>query len=170
MASDLIFNGEPFVIEPGLLSIVRFIAYGTPMAKGSGSKTKVGVYIEDGTPDRRLEDGTKRIGTRTIKKQWAQTVQRAASGLVGEPLDGPLYIGARFYFQRPRSRRKLRETYHTIKPDVDKCLRALFDPLKLAGLIADDCRIAKIFFVEKLYTDDHNPRAEVMLGKLWHAP
>lgn len=149
---------------------VSFIARGTPQPKGSGSKTKHGVYIEAGTSDRKLEDGTKILGTRSLKREWANIVYEAAKGLVGAPLDGPLYCVISFCFAAPRSRQaaKKRGHCHSVRPDLDKLVRGVLDPMTKAGLIKDDARIAKIT-ASKQYTDGF-PCALVNVGSLWDEP
>ena len=59
------------------------------------------------------------------------------------PLDGPLSIEVVFYLLRPKNETKAQRarTWHTVRPDVDKLLRAVLDPLS-GVVITDDARIA----------------------------
>ena len=59
------------------------------------------------------------------------------------PLDGPLSIEVVFYLPRPKNETKAQRarTWHTVRPDVDKLLRAVLDPLS-GVVITDDARIA----------------------------
>lgn len=153
------------------MSEVAFTVYGTPYSKGSGSKTKHGVYIEDGTNDKKLADGTKRLGTRSAKRLWANTVESACKGLVISPMDGAIYCGVRFYFAAPRAGKTAKRWYHNVVPDLDKLIRAIWDPMTAAGLIHDDSRIVKILYAEKLTIHDGSlPRVEVLIGTLWDQP
>lgn len=64
------------------------------------------------------------------------------------PLTGPVLVSARLCFPRPKSHyrtgrfsHQLRDDaplLHTQYPDLDKCLRLLFDALTVAGVWADD--------------------------------
>jgi crossover junction endodeoxyribonuclease RusA len=65
-----------------------------------------------------------------------------------DPLTGPVLVQARLSFPRPKSHYRtgrysdqLKDgapTLHTQYPDLDKCLRLLFDALTVAGVWADD--------------------------------
>ena len=67
------------------------------------------------------------------------------------PLDGALGIEVVFYLSRPKNETKLQRarTWHTVRPDADKLLRAVLDPLSKI-VITDDARIALVR-VEKRY-------------------
>lgn len=67
-----------------------------------------------------------------------------------------------FYFRRPQSHYRtgrnahmLRDAaparYHAQKPDIDKLQRSTLDALTTAGLITDDCTVAKVL-AEKFWT------------------
>lgn len=120
---------------------------GVPAPKGSGSRvTPPGgraVYIEAGT-----------TRSRRAKKTWASAIADTARATYhGPPLSCAIEIDVSYIFLRPKSRRRLAETYHTIKPDLDKLHRAIFDPLTRAKVIKDDCVIASDRG-EKIYTDN----------------
>jgi len=65
-----------------------------------------------------------------------------------EPLAGPVMVSARLAFPRPRAHyrtgryaHQLRDDapeLHTQYPDLDKCLRLIFDALTVAGVWGDD--------------------------------
>ena len=130
---------------------VTFHVYGDPSPKGS--KTAV---VRDGRAV--LLDG--RTGPARAKYAlWRDTVAVYArmamsvgtSHMLYEPMDGALSIEVVFYLRRPQNETKLERlrTWHTVRPDADKLLRAVLDPLSKI-VIADDARIAFVR-VEKLF-------------------
>ena len=66
---------------------------------------------------------------------------RAAAGIheVFAPADVPIRIAVTFVFKKPKSAPASR-IYPTVKPDIDKLLRAVFDSLK-GVLYADDSQV-----------------------------
>lgn len=78
-------------------------------------------------------------------KPWRTEVANAArEAHAGRPpFDGALQLDARFVMPRPASARK-KAHWCTVKPDLDKLLRALGDSLTMAGVIRDDARFAEI--------------------------
>lgn len=75
-------------------------------------------------------------------KPWRQQVTDTALALNVPPLpDGaPVAMVADFYFARPRSVSIKKRRAMTVKPDVDKLLRAIFDSCK-GVLYADDANV-----------------------------
>lgn len=136
---------------------VTFTAYGVPQPKGSGSKTKAGVYIEAGTKN-----------SRKLKRSWANSVYEAAKAVATDPLDGPLFFSAEFYFAAPKAGKVAKRTYHDVRPDLDKLIRSVWDSMTKAGLIHDDARIAKIIMAGKrTIQDGSEPRVKIGIGRLW---
>lgn len=81
--------------------------------------------------------------------EWRASVAWSARAAHGSraPLDGPLSAELTFTFPIPASRSKhVREHggWRTVKPDLDKLCRAVFDALTDAGVIADDARIVQL--------------------------
>ena len=84
---------------------------------------------------------------------YAQIAMRVVGATAGvyAPLDGALGIEVVFYLPRPKNETKAQRsrTWHTVRPDADKLLRAVLDPLSKI-VITDDARIALVR-VEKRY-------------------
>ena len=137
--------------------MISFYVCGDPSPKGS--KTAV---VRGGRAV--LLDG--RRGPARVKyalwKENVATYAQIAMGVVGAtagvyaprvyaPLDGALGIEVVFYLPRPKNETKAQRsrTWHTVRPDADKLLRAVLDPLSKI-VITDDARIALVR-VEKRY-------------------
>lgn len=123
---------------------IAFTVFGIPAPKGSKRAFAVGgraMVVDDNKP---------------ALRDWTRQVNDKLQGLAeaGLPtLDGPLYVVARFYMPKPKSAPKRRRTWPDKKPDLDKLLRALLDPLVKTRLIADDARIVELH-AEKRYAED----------------
>src|SRR5262245_5562628 len=82
---------------------------------------------------------------------WRSTVAEKAAEATNEPLLGPVEVTAEFVFPRPkghfRTGRRAGELkdsapyWHTIKPDLDKLMRAIGDALS-GTVLHDDSQIA----------------------------
>jgi Holliday junction resolvase RusA-like endonuclease len=91
-------------------------------------------------------------------KDWAHRVAHYAKATVAanailSPCDEPMCFDVTFYLPRPKSAAK--RTHCAVKPDIDKLLRAVFDPLKDI-LITEDSRFVG-GSVKKVYADEANP-------------
>jgi Holliday junction resolvase RusA-like endonuclease len=92
-----------------------------------------------------VEAGTR--VTRPAKALWYRRVaERAQMALktTHRPIVKAVAVTAVFRFPIAKSRLKGKRKLspgdpHTQKPDGDKCLRGIFDPLKVAGVVTDDC-------------------------------
>lgn len=107
---------------------------GRPAPQGSKRHVGHGVLIES----------SKRV------KPWREAVKEACyTALAGKPppkMDGPVYVDITFYFERPKSAKKIVVLPTTRSTgDLDKLLRSTFDALTDAGIIMDDARIASLF-------------------------
>lgn len=129
---------------------------GTPAAQGSkrgfvNQKTGRVIIVED---------------SKEKTKTWRQDVLTAAIDSQPdpwEPIDGPVWIEAYFYFKRPdahfgtgRNSGTLKASapeYPAVKPDVDKVLRATLDALAAAGCFRNDSRVVSVL-AEKRYVDE----------------
>jgi len=70
----------------------------------------------------------------------------------GPPLQGPLTVMMTFVILRPKSRKPLKERFHTQKPDADNLAKLVCDALN--GVVwVDDSQICDLHVV-KVYTDD----------------
>lgn len=104
--------------------MITFQALGVPQPKGS---TKSFLHRTTGRVVT-ISDNDRLAG-------WERTVALAAKAAGLKPHDGPCCVEATFVFPRPKyhlGKRGLRPSApmrHTVKPDGDKCLRALLDAL-----------------------------------------
>lgn len=93
-------------------------------------------------------------------KRWEESLGwtvRAALGGVALSYTGPIMIEASFYFAPPRKLPADRLGFPCVRPDVDKCLRALLDAL--SGVVyRDDGQIVDVV-ARKRYSD--RPRVDV---------
>lgn len=145
---------------------VRFVVYGTPATKGNKSAF----------PVRRGGALTGQVVLREGKsesfKDWNRRVVEVVQGIAedGAPLlDGPIVASVSFYLPKPSTAPKRKRTWPMRKPDLDKLLRAILDPM-IDVVIADDARIVEFSRLEKVYAvdatpEDPRPRAEVALWR-----
>jgi Holliday junction resolvase RusA-like endonuclease len=112
---------------------------------------------------------------------WREAVvSQCRDGLPGdefEPILGAVRLTIVFRFQRPKSHYRtgqlahlLRDnapTFHTTYPDVDKCVRATMDALKIVGVYRDDKQVCDLGQTRKLYcTPGERPGALIIVGPL----
>jgi Holliday junction resolvase RusA-like endonuclease len=131
---------------------------GTPAPQGS----KKGFYNQKLGRVVIVEDSKEK--TRT----WRQDVLTAAVDAQPDgwqPIDGPVWIEAYFYFKRPAAHfgsgrnagilKASAPEFPAVKPDVDKVLRATLDALAAAGCFCNDSRVVSVR-AEKRYVDEHH--------------
>lgn len=75
------------------------------------------------------------------------TTQLAATDQKWIPTDGPVAMDITFEMQKPASSRR---AYPTVKPDLDKLLRAVLDGLTDAGIWKDDSQVVSVI-ARKVY-------------------
>ena len=131
---------------------ISFYVCGDPSPKGSKTAVVRGgrAVLLDG------RRGPARVKYALWKENvatYAQIAMRFVGATAGvyAPLDGALGIKVVFYLPRPKNETKAQRsrTWHTVRPDADKLLRAVLDPLS-GVVITDDARIALVR-VEKRY-------------------
>jgi Holliday junction resolvase RusA-like endonuclease len=175
---------------------ITFVVYGHPMPKGSKTAVARGgrAYMIDAAPAR-SKDPEKRKAQRERMERWPIDVAMAAMHArwldsfdpsapreedLCATIDGPVNVCARFFFPRPKSETRAQRLriFHTGKPDLDKLLRGILDPMKKAGIFTDDCRVVSFNGSEKRYVEfpaaiggalvfvDPRPRVEVMVTRL----
>ena len=88
---------------------------------------------------------------------------KAAIRRVEKPLGGPVDAGETVHDAIGDGRRMcepgcVHQPWHTVKPDKDKCARALFDVLTQAGFWTDDAQCCR---VEVIAHRGEDPRTEV---------
>lgn len=104
----------------------RFLVSGVPVTQGS----------------KRLVRG-RMIEASPVLRVWRDTIATAArvalvEGRVHPVCEGPVGVGLVFHL--PRGRTVRRVSPH-VKPDLDKCVRAVFDALTVAGVWGDDGQV-----------------------------
>lgn len=131
--------------------VASFSVMGRPIPQGS--KT---VYMVKGKPV--LADANSKD-----LKPWRKTVTaavRAARGVVQIPRERAVAVSAVFTFERPKT---VTREYPTVKPDLDKLIRAVFDAVTEAGLWADDCQVVDMRIREQYGSV---PGVEVTVGEI----
>lgn len=109
---------------------LNFLVEGTPIPKGSvvpGRRKDGSMFIRPA--DSRLT---------AWEKQIAST---AAQGWSGPAFDGP--VAVTLSFRMPRGKTVTREL-PTVKPDLDKLVRAVLDGLTRAAVFIDDAQVIEI--------------------------
>lgn len=138
---------------------IEFFVPGVPVPKGSFTPVRRGKY------NILLNGGSAEAHERHL--DWAHRVAfygaawMRAHG-VTVLLDEPLMADVTFYLPRPKSVPK-RRIHPAVKPDGDKLLRGIFDPLK--GVIyREDSRIVGGSWA-KVYADEQTPPGALV--RLW---
>ena len=94
-------------------------------------------------------------------KAWRQEAGIALDQYIGTwfgawtPYDGPLHVEVTFYMKRGKT---VTRELPSVKPDIDKLMRALNDMLTISGLIKDDARITSYWALKRY---DDNPRTVI---------
>jgi Holliday junction resolvase RusA-like endonuclease len=126
---------------------IEFDVPGLPAPQGSKS-----AFVVNGRAV--LVDGTSKPG-RAALKAWREAVETAAIAAMlatGCPtMTGPVEVAIKFRFPRPAS--AALRVRHATKPDGDKLVRATFDALVTAKLLADDSLVWH-HSASKFYSDD----------------
>lgn len=136
---------------------VAFTVFGIPAPKGSKRAFAVGgraMVVDDNKP---------------ALRDWTRQVNDVVQGLAergAATLDEPVHVTVRFYMPKPKSAPKRRRTWPDRKPDLDKLIRALLDPMVKTRILADDARVVELSAEKDYPTDGDRPRAEVMVWTL----
>jgi Holliday junction resolvase RusA-like endonuclease len=136
--------------EAGVADSISFTVLGVPQPQGSTR-----AFIPKGW--------TRPIITaaNAKTKPWRQQIAGMALVARGsrETIDeGPVYLRADFYFDRPKS---VKSPHKTTKPDLDKLLRSLGDALT-GILFADDAQIVECEVTKRFGSP---ARVEVKVGR-----
>lgn len=106
--------------------MVTFFIEGTPIPQGSKN-----AYVRGGRAV--LVEANKKL------KPWRENVAATARQIGHRfPKDTPVKLTALFIFERPKS---VKREHMSVKPDLDKLMRALNDGLTDAGVWGDDSRV-----------------------------
>ena len=123
-----------------------FTVYGTPKPQGS-----MRAFMRPGMKHPVLTTDNKKL------KPWRQEVTGAALAQNFQQLEGPVSITLDFHFTRPKSAKK--RNGMTVKPDIDKLQRSIFDSLT-GVLFRDDAQIVRVV-ARKHYSDPERVEIQV---------
>jgi Holliday junction resolvase RusA-like endonuclease len=130
--------------------VADFVVPGIPVPQGS--KTARVIHTPKGPIASIYNDNDK------VLKPWRKTVTAiAAAARTGERIEGAVQVVLEFRFVRPKT---VKREHPTVKPDVDKLMRALLDGITDAGLWRDDSQVVRAV-VEKVYADEPGVRVQV---------
>lgn len=122
---------------------------GLPAPQGSKTRMPNGAMVEGGST-------TGRVNHRLWRTAVAETTLAATRLYQLDALDGPVVAELVFRFPMPASRtaavRRAGIGPHSVKPDIDKIVRATLDGLVAGGVLRDDARVASLI-AEKLEVD-----------------
>lgn len=139
---------------------IVLVVPGTPEPKGSyhmqrrGAKSWI-VAGSNANMKKRMDEWSFRVRT------YAERSARA-NGL-GAPYDGPIAADVTFYMPRPKS--AANRTHCAVRPDLDKLLRGVFDPL-MGIVFTEDSRIVSLAG-QKVYADDSRERPAGAIIRVW---
>lgn len=140
-----------------LVFVTEFVVEGVPVPQGS--KNARIIQPRGGGPLRAMlfDDNAK------VLKPWRKHVTATTrAAYAGPRLEGAVVVDVEFRFVRPPSVKPLDRAWPTVKPDVDKLQRALFDGISDAGLWRDDAQVIKVL-AEKAYAEA--PGVRVRIGE-----
>lgn len=144
--SEAYINGEYVVLDP-----VSFNVVGKPIPEGS---TRAVTYRRnDGSTGTRILHGNDNL------YEWRYAIAKAYEEAQGGRIDGSVYVELHFSFLRPKSVSVKKRPDMTVKPDLDKLIRAFLDAL--TGLAyADDSQVT-VIIATKDYSQIQGVRATV---------
>jgi Holliday junction resolvase RusA-like endonuclease len=128
-----------------LIPVVEFYIAGIPVPQGS--KTARVLRTPSGVPRASVYDDNDKV-----LKPWRKRVMEAAIAARGETPTalGAIRVDVEFRFVKPKSVRRL---LPSVRPDVDKLQRSLFDGMTVAAVWKDDAQIVTVN-AEKRYADE----------------
>jgi Holliday junction resolvase RusA-like endonuclease len=112
--------------------MIEFRVYGQPIPQGS-----MKAFVVRGRPVLTSDNPRTR--------PWKHTVLLVARDAMhgAPPFTGPVNVNLWFYLSRPKSAPKGR-VLPTVKPDLDKLVRAVLDALTAAGVWTDDSQVCNL--------------------------
>ena len=123
--------------------ILHFRASGTPIPQGSKTVAQHGgrAWVRDANAGK--------------LKPWRENVATAARvSHSGARLDGHLSVDMLFLLPRPTSAIR---PYPSVKPDLDKLVRAVMDGITDADVWADDARVVELWTAKAYAADGDTP-------------
>ena len=130
-----------------------FEVYGIPAPQGSKKPIGNGRFVE----------ASKKLPA------WRKKVTEAAVDAIStthwHTLSSPAELSVVFFLPRPRSVPASKRPLPTVPPDLDKCLRAVFDSCTIAGVWDDDSLVCKVT-AYKMYDDVRDAGATITVRSL----
>lgn len=130
---------------------------GTPAPQGSKR------HIGNG----RMIEMSKAVGP------WREAVRASAVKAVTLPLSGPVQCRVIFYMPRPASHyrangilKPFAPEFPSVRPDLDKLVRAVLDGLTMGGAWKDDGQVALLSAMKKYTPSDSLPGCVIELKEL----
>ncbi len=121
--------------------VAEFFVPGAPVPQGSKKGFARGGRVQ------LVDDNANVLGP------WRATVTAIARAkYLGPMVEGPVLLICEFAFVRPKSVTAKKRPFPTVKPDLDKLMRALCDGITDAGLWRDDAQVVKAV-PEKVYAE-----------------
>lgn len=132
-----------------------------PVGKGDNKRMLV---IESADMGKRTKAG--RTGKNALK-DWSAHVASVARLAWGDraPLDEAVHVVAEFRLARPSSYR-VGDSYLRTKPDADKIMRGVLDPLQAARVIREDSRVVSPWPIKRLCEKGQEPGVRVRVWPL----
>jgi Holliday junction resolvase RusA-like endonuclease len=140
------------------LETITFVVLGEPTPEGS---TRA-YYIK--ALDRTVTTHQNKKGLQAWRNRVATEAQRALEGREWNCDCTSAYsVGVDFVLSRPPSVPEHRRIHPTVKPDIDKLVRAINDALT-GILFIDDCQVVSMT-MSKDYSDEHRAGAYVTVSR-----
>jgi Holliday junction resolvase RusA-like endonuclease len=136
--------------------VIKFEVIGVPAPKGSMVRMPNGAMLQ----------GTSTTG-RARLQEWARAVADAARDWLAEhpgTVGGPVKLEVHFRF--PPTKSNPYRYWHSVKPDIDKLVRATGDALVHAGLLGDDATICSLQATKRFAQPDENAGATIEIRSL----
>lgn len=131
-------------------SLMIFFIEGHPVAQGRPKFFRRGNHVGAYDPAK--------------SKDWKSWVKMVATSKGVKPLSGPVSLSLTFQFTRPVSVSAKKRPHHTVKPDLDNCIKGIKDALKGIAWI-DDSQVCQID-ASKVYAD--SPGVRVAISGVQH--
>lgn len=99
-------------------------------------------------------------------KGWRKSIVAAildTQSLPYEPLSGPVYAYLIFLLPRPKTVKRDRPS---VKPDLDKLVRAVFDACEKAGAISEDSQVVELQAVKRYAGGNESPGLTLLLREV----
>lgn len=148
------------------MNAVQFTVVGTPEPKGSAKivpLVRKFPYTIHGFRD--LLRAVAITSDNSAVKRWQKAVAEAATRALGNvrlELAGAVQVEAIFYFPIPQSYAKSFNGPHIVRPDGDKCLRAICD--SLTGIyFRDDAQVTRLVAEKRYAPHGTLPRVDVTI-------